>query len=185
MNASYAVGRYFARNAALSAGLFLALITGLIATLLLMLMSISESYRSRNFSLETLERVEKLEQASARPRVSTAEAWPSGSPLLEGATVTLASASLLQRITTAVNRVQGNLVSSEMEQQEQGAKDGYLKASATFEIEQPALQKLLYDIEAGMPFLFVDQLVVYAPVSGSGEKMRVLLQVSARWVKTK
>jgi general secretion pathway protein M len=31
------------------------------------------------------------------------------------------------------------------------------------EIEQPELQKLLYDIEVGMPFLFVDQLDVQVP----------------------
>ena len=35
---------------------------------------------------------------------------------------------------------------------------------ASCEIEQPALQQLLYDLEAGMPFLFVDQLVAQAPL---------------------
>ena len=36
---------------------------------------------------------------------------------------------------------------------------------ASCELEQPALQQLLYDIEAGMPFLFVDQLVAQALVA--------------------
>jgi general secretion pathway protein M len=43
---------------------------------------------------------------------------------------------------------------------------------------------LLYDIEAGMPFLFIDQLVVQAPgtfaTSGEG-KLRILLGVSGQW----
>jgi len=46
------------------------------------------------------------------------------------------------------------------------------------------LQKLLYDLEAGQPFLFVDQLSVQAPASSSfsGEgKLRVLLSVSGQW----
>jgi general secretion pathway protein M len=47
---------------------------------------------------------------------------------------------------------------------------------------------LLYDLEAGMPFLFVDQLVVQAPasfaVSGDG-KLRILLTVSGQWEGTK
>ena len=57
---------------------------------------------------------------------------------------------------------------------------------ASCELEQPAVQQLLYDIEAGMPFLFIDQLVVQAPEGGTGAeagggKMRVLLGVSGQW----
>jgi len=50
------------------------------------------------------------------------------------------------------------------------------------EIEQSALQQLLYDLEAGMPFLFIDQLVVQAPVVGVQEsRTRVLLSVAGLW----
>jgi general secretion pathway protein M len=59
---------------------------------------------------------------------------------------------------------------------------------ANCDIDQPGLQKLLYDIEAGMPFLFVDQLVVQAPVtlstSGDG-RLHVLIAVSGQWQGTK
>ena len=55
---------------------------------------------------------------------------------------------------------------------------------ASCEIDQPELQGLLYDIEAGMPFLFIDQLVVQtanaSPGAGSG-KLRILLTVSGQW----
>ena len=53
-------------------------------------------------------------------------------------------------------------------------------------MEQPALQKVLYDLEAGMPFLFVDQLDVQVPQTtakdeaGSGH-IRVMLGVSGQW----
>jgi general secretion pathway protein M len=48
------------------------------------------------------------------------------------------------------------------------------------------LQKLLYDLEAGMPYLFVDQLDVQVPQttavneSGTG-RIRVVLGVSGQW----
>jgi general secretion pathway protein M len=54
-------------------------------------------------------------------------------------------------------------------------------------MEQPALQKLLYDLEAGMPFLFVDQLDVQVPQTtatnegGSAGRIRVVLGVSGQW----
>ena len=48
------------------------------------------------------------------------------------------------------------------------------------------LQPLLYDLEAGMPFLFVDQLVVQAPDSSSeSQKLRILLAVSGQWLGSK
>jgi general secretion pathway protein M len=46
------------------------------------------------------------------------------------------------------------------------------------------LQQLLYDLEAGMPFLFIDQLVAQAPETGTGAlrgKMRVSILVSGQW----
>jgi general secretion pathway protein M len=59
-----------------------------------------------------------------------------------------------------------------------------LSVIASCEIDQPGLQQLLYDLEAGMPFLFIDQLVVQAPsnfgTSAEG-KLRVLLTVSGQW----
>jgi general secretion pathway protein M len=43
---------------------------------------------------------------------------------------------------------------------------------------------MLYEIEAGMPFLFIDQLVVQTPNvssdSGTG-RLRILLAVSGQW----
>jgi general secretion pathway protein M len=111
---------------------------------------------------------------------------PSGSPFLEGATVTVAGAGLLQRVASAVTKAGGNVLSSQLDVQGQHAKTGFVSMVANCELEQSALQALLYDLEAGMPFLFVDQLVVQTPVSESGEatgsgKLRVLLAVSGQW----
>jgi general secretion pathway protein M len=111
-------------------------------------------------------------------------AAPSGSPFLEGATVTVAGAALLQRVTAAVAKLGGSVLSSQVDLQGTEAKAGFLSVIASCEIDQPGLQQLLYDVEAGMPFLFIDQLVVQAPSSfgtSTEGKLRVLLTVSGQW----
>ena len=123
-----------------------------------------------------------------RPMAVRAEgpggAGPSGSPFLEGATVTVAGAALLQRVTAAVTKLGGSVLSSQVDLQGTQSKSGFLTIIASCDIDQPGLQQLLYDVEAGMPFLFVDQLQVQAPGSFAGPgdgKLRVLLAVSGQW----
>ena len=109
---------------------------------------------------------------------------PSGSPYLEGATVTVAGANLLQRVAGAVVKLGGNVLSTQLDVQGTPSRSGLLSMIASCEIEQSQLQKLLYDLEAGMPFLFVDQLVVQIPLNNSGSeggKLRILLAVSGQW----
>lgn len=113
-------------------------------------------------------------------------ASPAGSPFLEGQTVNVAGAALLQRVATAVNRIGGSVLSSQVDLQKENAKDGWIGLVVSCEIEPASLQKLLYDIEAGMPFLFIEQLVVDAPTVGiESSRMRVLLAVSGRWLGNK
>jgi len=108
----------------------------------------------------------------------------SGSPVLEGPTVTVAGAALLQRVAGAVTRVGGNILSSQVDILGAQSKNGFVKVSVDCEVDQPSLQQLLYDLEAGMPFLFVDQLVAQAPettTNALSQKMRVSLLVSGQW----
>ncbi len=109
---------------------------------------------------------------------------PQGSPFLEGQTVTLAGAALLQRVAAAVTRAGGNVLSSQVDVKEAQQKAGLVSMVASLEIAQPDLQKLLYDVEAGMPYLFVDQLTVSAPETvtrSEGGRLRVVLGVSGQW----
>jgi len=113
---------------------------------------------------------------------------PSGSPFLEGATVTIAGAALLEHVTAAIARLGGNVQSSQIDLQGSQSKNGFITMIASCDIDQPGLQRLLYDLEAGMPFLFVDQLVVQTvtgPASGSEGKLRILLSVSGQWQDAK
>jgi len=108
---------------------------------------------------------------------------PTGSPFLEGQTLTVAGAALLQRVADAVTKVGGNVLSSQVDVQGVQAKDGYVSVLASCELDYAALQKLLYDLEAGMPFLFIEQVVAQTPQTGSVEtgRMRLLLSVAGRW----
>jgi general secretion pathway protein M len=76
------------------------------------------------------------------------------------------------------------MLSSQIDLQGAQSKAGFLTIIASCDIGQTGLQQLLYDTEAGMPFLFVDQLVVQTPAgfAASGEgKLRILLTVSGQW----
>jgi general secretion pathway protein M len=109
---------------------------------------------------------------------------PSGSAFLEGATITVAGATLLQRVSGAVTKFGGNVLSTQLDLQGSKSRPGFLSMIASCEIDQSEVQKLLYDLEAGMPFLFVDQLVVQTPLTSSGPgggRLRLLLAVSGQW----
>ena len=116
-----------------------------------------------------------------------------GSPVLEGPTVTVAGAALLQRVAEAITKVGGNILSSQVDLQGPQIKDGFISVTANCDVEQPALQQLLYNLESGMPFLFVDQLVVQAPTAAAAggtkaaeaAKMHVLISVSGQWQAAK
>jgi general secretion pathway protein M len=104
------------------------------------------------------------------------------SPFLEGPTVTVAGAALLQRVGGAITQVGGNVLSSQVDLEKADSKDGWIGLTVSCDLEQAALQKLLYDLEAGMPFLFIDQLVVQAPLQQvEKSRMKVLLTVSGQW----
>jgi general secretion pathway protein M len=107
---------------------------------------------------------------------------PPGSPFLDGRTVTLASAALLQRVIQVITESGGRVVSSEVAPQTSQAADHFVRVTATCEVDQTKLQDVLYDIEAGMPFLFVDELTAEGQAAGSGSsRMHIVIQVSGLW----
>jgi general secretion pathway protein M len=134
-------------------------------------------------SASMLEQLEGRGLAAARGQ-AVEVSMPSGSTFLEGATVTIAGAALIQRVAGAVTKVGGSVLSTQLELKGTQSRAGFLSILASCEIEQVGLQQLLYDLEAGMPFLFIDQLVVQAPSTLSSSetgKLRILLAVSGQW----
>ena len=135
-------------------------------------------------SSDLLAQLEGRRTAAGLPGIAPSGPVPTGSPFLEGQTLTVAGAALLQRVADAVTKVGGNVLSSQVDVQGVQAKDGYVSLLASCEIEQAAIQRLLYDLEAGMPYLFIEQFVAQAPQASQaqpGGRMRLLLAVSGRW----
>jgi general secretion pathway protein M len=170
------------------------LITYLVVTLAfvtitaLQVADVAERWSAVAASADILSRLEGRTPARSHTRDQTDISVVSGSPFVEGATVTVAGAALLQRLAGAVTRVRASILSSQVDLQGPLSKQGFVAATISCELEQPALQQLLYDLEAGMPFLLVDQLVVQAPAAASGApngggpgKLRVLISVSGQW----
>jgi general secretion pathway protein M len=131
----------------------------------------------------------RLDQLSERSQPSlsasnASNAGVSGSPFLDGQTITIAGAALQQRLEGAVAKADGLLTSSQLELDGPDAKNGFVNLSATMEVSQPAVQTILYDIEAGMPYLFVDKLSIQSPeVFGEPEtgRMRMTVGVVGQW----
>jgi general secretion pathway protein M len=183
MKTDHAIDRYLARYPGVAAFAYAVAVVVFVLVAWSALADVYDRYGAFAAAGDLLDQIEGRKPAAAGADARGGSA-PAGSPFLEGPTVTVAGATLQQRVTGAVTKVGGNVLSSQVDLDGTKAKQGYVSLVASCEVEQPALQQLLYDLEAGMPFLFVDQLVVQAPQAGTGEeggRMRVLLGVSGQW----
>ena len=164
---------------ALAVAIYLALLGAAIASIWIGLSTLSERRATILVAENLLAELEGRSSLASRTPLAIA---PTERPFLEGPTVTVAGAALLQRVGGAISRAGGSVLSSQVDLQRADSKDGWVGLTVSCDIEQGSLQKLLYDLEAGVPFLFIDQLVVQAPVTGVDQnRMRVLLTVSGQW----
>ncbi len=185
MNFTAALRKSLTTSPIVAAAAYAGLVLGLLAVVVSSIVDILGQRAAVAASAAMLEQLEG--RKAPAPGGRSAEAgMPSGSAFLEGATVTVAGAALLQRVAGAVTKLGGNVLSSQLDVQGTQSKAGFVSMVASCELDQPALQPLIYDLEAGMPFLFIDQLTVQAPTTSSGEgKLRILLAVSGQWQGTK
>jgi general secretion pathway protein M len=179
-----AVTRALAGSPLIAVTLYLAVTGGL---LLMAGLSIGDVIAHRQALAQTSDLLDQLRgRKTGAGNAASASAEHPGTPFLEGPTVTVAGANLLQRVAAAVGNVGGSVQSSQVDVSSAQVKDGFVGLVVSCELEQPALQKVLYDLEAGMPFLFVDQLDVQVPQTtalneaGTG-RVRVILGVSGQW----
>jgi general secretion pathway protein M len=186
MITNHPIDRYLTRYPNVAALVYVACMVIFFLISLVVVLNLVGQYRALSESADVLAWFEGRPRTSHSESGLTADAMPAGSPFLGGQTQTLASAALLQRVTGAVTRAGGNIVSSEVSPQGAQSKGNYVRVSVVCEIKQEGLQQLLYDIEAGMPFLFVNQLTAEAPPADSeGRAMRVVFGVSGLWSSEK
>jgi general secretion pathway protein M len=169
------------RRQALAVGVYAGALVACFAASL----SIAGGLVDRSREVDALQdRLAMLEAHTSPSAAQAGRIQPPGSPLLNGQTLTVAGAALQQRIGDAVAKAGGTLQSSQIELNGPQASDGFVNLTANLEIASPGLQPLLYEIEAGMPYLFVESLAVQSPQAfgeAEGGVMRVTLAVSGQW----
>ncbi|MBK3665678.1 type II secretion system protein M [Bradyrhizobium diazoefficiens] len=176
--------RWLTGSPLIAVTLYVAVTGGL---LLVAALSIADVIAHRQALAQTSDLLDQLRGRKGAAKSAAAElAEHPGAPFLEGPTVTVAGANLLQRVAAAVSNVGGSVQSSQVDVSGAQVKDGFVGLVVSCELEQPALQKVLYDLEAGMPFLFIDQLDVQVPQAtalseGGTGRVRVILGVSGQW----
>ena len=176
-----AIARALTHSPLVAVVLYLAVTGALLATAGVAIASIFDHQRALAQTSELLDQLR-----GRKPRGAASSAEHPGTPFLEGPTVTVAGAALLQRVAAAVGNVGGTVQSSQVDVLGTQAKDGFVGLVVSCEMEQQALQKVLYDLEVGMPFLFVDQLDVQVPQTTAADeagaaRIRVVLGVSGQW----
>jgi len=187
MSADVALSRNVAGHPAVAAAIYATLMVAFGAVIWLSLAGILEQRATLVDSIDILSRLD-ARQPNSGAGAATPGAVPAGSPFLGGETITVAGATLLQRVASAISQYGGTVQSSQVDLQGPQAKDGFVTLVISCEMAQPGLQKLLYDLEAGMPFLFFDQLVVQGPqqsVAPGAERLRILIAVTGQWKGTK
>jgi general secretion pathway protein M len=187
MTADIALSRHLARYPYLAVAAYGMLVVAFLAAIWLSLADILEQRARLADSLDILNRLEARQQGQNAAN-GPAGAVPAGSPFLGGETITVAGATLLQRVASSITQFGGSVQSSQVDLQGPLSKDGFVTLVISCEMQQPNLQNLLYDLEAGMPFLFIDQLVVQGPQAStvpSGAGMKILIAVSGQWKGTK
>jgi general secretion pathway protein M len=186
MSVASTITRSLTQSPLIAVVLYLAVACGLLAAAGT---AISDILMHRAALAQTADLLEQLQGRKGRS-AHPLSAEHAGSPFLEGPTVTVAGASLLQRVAAAVGNAGGTIQSSQVDVTGSQAKDGVVGLVVSCEMEQPALQKVLYDLESGMPFLFIDQLDVQVPQTtaigeGTTGRIRVVLGLSGQWQGSK
>jgi general secretion pathway protein M len=177
---THPIDRYLTRYPRGATLIYGAAVVAMLLTSAFALVAIVRQYQALGAAAETLATFERRKENGASDPAPINQ--PPGSPFLEGPTVTVASAALLQQLTNALTRAGGSVISSEVDNQFAQSKDGFVRIRATGNIEQTGLQQLLFDLESGMPFVFVDQLSARMEAEGKKDGlMRVSLGVTGLW----
>ncbi len=184
MKATNFIERYLTRFPLGAAICYAVVVIAFLLTTFLYVFDTLERRQAVAATSDFLSHLEGRKPSSSRNANAKGISLVTGSPVLEGPTVTVAGATLLQRVAESVTRFGGNILSSQVDLPEAKLKDGFVKVSVECEVDESSLQQLLYDLEAGMPLLFVDQLVAQAPETATSAlrgKIRLSILVSGQW----
>lgn len=147
------------------------------------------SLRERNDAArEAHERREMLSRIEARQRtISDAPiATAPASAFLDASTQGLASAQLQSYLAQLAGAQKATLVSAGAEGAKHDDLPDTIRLQATLEMNSKALRAMLYQLESGMPYVFVDALTIESAGGISGRSaedplLRITLSLRAFW----
>jgi hypothetical protein len=134
---------------------------------------------------ETVARLEARARADGPGRtITTAPA----SAFLDAATQGLAGAQLQAYLTQTAGAQQAAIISSGLEPTKREDTPDTIRLQATFEVGLVALQAILYRLESGTPYVFVEALAIQPAGAAGGRPpedplLRATLSVRAFWRK--
>ena len=134
--ASNAITRALTHSPLIAVVLYLAVTGGLLATAGFAIADIFDHQRALAQTSDLLDQLQ-----GRKPRGGAAASLAAehpGTPFLEGPTVTVAGATLLQRVAAAVGNVGGTIQSSQVDVLGTQAKDGFVGLVVSCEMEQPS-----------------------------------------------
>ena len=170
-----------------------AIAIGALALLLVVcVFAVSLSLQTRADAAQELsERRAVISRLEARPSVTAARGRPvAGAPpaaYLGASTQALAGAELQAYFSRLAIAHQAVLVSSGMGPDSREDAPDSIRIQTTVEITLGALQALLYQLESGTPYVFVESLTVNTTSSAAGQRgapatpLRATLKLRALW----
>jgi general secretion pathway protein M len=178
------ISRLPGRDRALALLYYAAAIVALLLVIWLALAELGARYAAYSETTALFARMESRHAPNGEGKDGGSFTLP-GSPFIEAASLTIAGADLQKHVTALVQDSGGNVLSSQVDLQQSEGSTDHVSLAITTELDQSAVQKLLYDLEAGMPFLFIDRLLIQ-PVQqhgadASGSRVRIQLTISGQW----
>lgn len=172
-------------------------LTGLFAVLIACAIAPTLCLKTRSDALDALadkrDMLDRLEAAHRRPigKPGVRERFGAAptSAFLNSQTSGLASAQLEAYLSKLVLAQQGSLVSSGVQQVNRSDAPDIVRVQATLDITYEALQALLYKLETGTPYVFVDSMTVQllkTTTQGAAHSpmTKVTLNLRAIWHRT-
>jgi general secretion pathway protein M len=168
-------------NASLRSSLSLLGVAAVVALGLGGAVSVALSLSAERADLAALSEQSQALQAREKRRPAPRGVDVAASASFEAASITLAGAALQSRVAAAVAGAKGRLISSRVDV-ESLAAERRIALTAELTIAEAEMQALLFDLETGRPYLFVDAFEARtSQAAGEGDALRVSLSLSGLW----
>lgn len=169
------------REQVIAIAAFVLLLLASVSVMGIALQSRADAAQERNERREMLSRLEgRLKTAGSRPTAAPPAAF------LDASTPGLASAQLQSYVGQLAGNQNASLVSSGAETVKRDDAPDTVRVQATLDMNLQSLRALLYELESGTPYVFVDALTVQPVNAAAGQsvedpQLRATLSLRALW----